>query len=114
LLNSPLDLVGDRVHLTLVVSAADDEIVGNHELARNIEDRDPLRLLVGGRRCDGEDLCLCLPLAQLSNYRFRRKSFPTTIVKSTLSCSWGETNTAPTPSRPRTRSAIACPSGDES
>lgn len=85
----PLDLFGDRSNLTVGVAAADQEVVGDDELRRNVEDDDALALL---RRSGLSCLENYVPgLLVLRSYRVRRKSFPTTIVRSTIPWSWVDT-----------------------
>jgi len=86
LVQSPFDLLSDGPDLAVVVPAADDEVVGDDEERRDVEDRDALGLLVrrglSGLESPGPRFApigLC--------YGARRKSFPTTIVRSTIPCS---------------------------
>jgi hypothetical protein len=49
-----LDLFGDGADLALAVARADDEVVGDDERLRDVEDEDVAGLLRGCRRCGGE------------------------------------------------------------
>ena len=49
-----LDLFGDGADLTIVAARADDEVVGDDQRLRDIQDEDVAGLLGGCRRCGGE------------------------------------------------------------
>jgi hypothetical protein len=98
-----LDLLGDGSDLAIRVAVTDQEVVRYLEQAGYVEDDDPLGLLVrGGRRSLGD------PFPCFRCY-VRKKSFPTTIVRSTIPCCCCETCTCPTPSRSLARSARSLP-----
>jgi hypothetical protein len=98
-----LDLLGDGTDLTIRVAATDQEVVRYLEQAGYVEDDDPLGLLIrGGRRSLGD------PFPRFRRY-VRKKSFPTTIVRSTIPCCWAETCTCPTPRRSLARCARSLP-----
>jgi hypothetical protein len=61
---APLHLVRDGAYLPLGIAAADHEVIGDHQLLRDIEKDDPAGLLRRGRsrRLEGKpglDLPLC-------------------------------------------------------
>lgn len=86
------DLFCDRPYLPVIVPATYEEVVGDNQLIRDIQDRDPLGFLARsrGRGCEDQFLALIL---RGSLQRVRRKSFPTTIVRSTIPCVCAETCT---------------------
>jgi hypothetical protein len=49
-----LDLFGDGADLAVAVARADDEVVGDDQWLRDVEDEDVAGLLGGCRRCGGE------------------------------------------------------------
>jgi hypothetical protein len=49
-----LDLFGDGANLAVAVARADDEVVGDDQRLRDVEDQDVAGLLGGCRRCGGE------------------------------------------------------------
>jgi hypothetical protein len=100
---SVFDLLGDGPDLTIRLAATDQEVVRNLEQAGHVEDDDPLGLLIrGSRRSLGD------PFPRFRRY-VRKKSFPTTIVRSTIPCCWAETCTCPTPRRSLARCARSLP-----
>ena len=83
------NLFSDGPDLTVVVTAADHEVVGDDELRGDVKDDDPLCFLRRGGL--GRPQGRFLNGNALAGYLVRRKSFPTTMVRSTIPWSWVET-----------------------